>query len=477
EIATAPGSFEGTGVIPFARGTAATATLVFGSRPALGFTVASLPRLLGLRPASGAASIAEGAAIAASFSRPIDLAAAPALGLTVNGAAATGLLSTPGEFSTELSWYPDTALLPGARVEAVFPLLQDRLGQPIQVPPTAFSVIGIQGMTLFTDQAFTRPLVGTLVTGPSIWVEVAASGPVIVPPASRLLQAFAQRTATMPYFLPLDQVDPASRRFRGRIDLEPARGISSVTIPVVPGERIDLVSPVLTGQTKYIHYRTTGDTSPVTIRRLSAFTDMHYRQPLDGADLAQTTVYLEIEAVDLNWLHADSTRLSITSDSDAAGFELVLRETAPHSGIFRGALSLNPRSGLSNPAGGVIAVGAGETIVLRSAADPGVELRLRYQPQTRLDHLSVWPSPARGDRVTFSFWLTSAATVEITLFDSSGDEIWWLTHEGRMGENRATWNIPRRIANGAYLYRLELHPDTDAPAKKRIFKGKFAILR
>ncbi|HEY9071169.1 MAG TPA: Ig-like domain-containing protein [Candidatus Ozemobacteraceae bacterium] len=477
EIATAPGLFAGSGILPFARGSAATATLEFGARPSLGFVVAPLPRLLGLHPASGAASIAEAVVITASFSRPIDLSPAPTLALRVNGAASTGLLSTSGEFATEVQWIPDMALLPGARVEAVFPVLQDRLGQPLQVAPTVFSVVGIQGMILYTDPAFTRPLVGTLVSGPSVWIEVAASGPIIVPPASRLLQAYAQRNATMPYLLPLDQAEAASRRFRGRIDLEPARGISSVTIPVVPGERIDMFAPVLTGQTKYIYYRTTGNTPPVKIRRLSAFTDMHYRQPLEGGDLPQTTVYLEIEAEDLNWLHADSTDLSVTSDSDPAGFELTLRETAPHSGIFRAALSLNPRTGLSNGAGAVIAVRPGESIVLRSAADPGVVLRLRYQPLTRLDHLSVWPSPVRGDRVTFSFWLTTAASVDITIFDASGDEVWWLTHACRTGENRVTWNIPRRIANGAYLYRLELHPETDAPVKKRIFKGKFAILR
>ncbi|HNW36832.1 MAG TPA: Ig-like domain-containing protein, partial [Candidatus Ozemobacteraceae bacterium] len=460
ELATAPGWFAGDGVNPFARDSRVTATLEFGPQPSMPFTVASVPMLIGIRPASGSAAVDEAAVITASFTRQIDLAAAGPLSLNINGTPAAATLDTSGNAAHSLVWRPDAALLPGARVEVAFPPLQDLLGQPMPISPYSFGVIGAQGITIFTDAGFTRPLVGTTANGPSIWLEVAASGPVVVPGDSRLLQIFAQRTATTPYLLPLDQADAGSRRFRGRIDLEPARAISSLTVPVVPGERLDFLSPALTAQSRFIYYRTTGDTPPLTINRLVAYTDSRFQQPLEGTDLAQTMLYLQIEADDLNWLNADTTRLIVTSDSDAAGFEILLTETAPHSGLFRATLAISPGGGASSQAAGQIAVKPGEAFTLKSVTDPHVRLQLRYQPQTRLDHLAAWPSPVRGDRLTFSFWLTGAATIEIKLFDVTGDDVAWLSKPCRAGENRIEWRIPRKTANGVYIYTLEVIPET-----------------
>jgi len=79
--------------------------------------------------------------------------------------------------------------------------------------------------------------------------------------------------------------------------------------------------------------------------------------------------------------------------------------------------------------------------------------------------------------LTFSFWLTGAATIEIKLFDVTGDDVAWLSKPCRAGENRIEWRIPRKTANGVYIYTLEVIPETDAPVKKRKFRGKFAVLR
>lgn len=477
EVATAPGRFEGDGFIPFQRGSRATATLELGSRPSIPFLVAPVPTLTGVQPASGSTTAHESSSIFASFSRPIDLPAVGPLSLNVNGAPATAVLVTPGASSRSLQWQPGTIFLPGSLVEVSFPALHDLLGQTLSVPSYTFTAVGAQGMTIFTDSGFTSPLTGDIVNGPSFWVEVAASGPVAVPADHRILQAFAQRTATYAYLLPLDPVDPTSRRFRGRIDLEDARGISSITIPVVPGERVDLACGILTSQSKYIYYRTIGDTQPGTISGMTAYSDSTFRQPIDGSDLSQTMLYLEIEAEDLNWLNADTTRVRVVSDSDVIGFRVTLVESAPHSGLFRATIAIRGDGGPSNPATAQLSVMPGETFTLTSVTDPRVRLRLRYQPQTRLDHLAVWPSPARGNQVTFSFWLTSAASVEVKIYDVSGEEVGFLEDSCRLGENRLTWQIPRRFANGAYMYVLEVHPETNAPIKKRKFKGKFAVLR
>ncbi len=477
EIATAPGRFQGSGIIPFARGSRATATLELGLRPSIPFLVAELPTLTGLQPASGSHTAHETSVISASFSKAIDLAAAGPLALMVNDAPARALLVTPGASSRTLQWQPETIFLPGSLVWVAFPLLQDLLGQSLEVPSYTFTSAGSQGITLFTDAGFTTPLSGNIVSGPSFWIEVAASGAAVVPPDHRLLEATAQRTATVPYLLPLDPVDATSRRFRGRIDLEDARGISSVTIPVVPGERVDLACGTLTSQSKYIYYRTSGDTEPVTINDMSAFSDPTYRQRIDGGDLNQAVLYLEIEADDLNWVNADTTKIRVVSDSDPAGFEVSLVESAPHSGLFRATVTIRGDGGPGNPAMALIAVRPGESLSVTSVTDPRVRLRLRYQPETRLNHLAVWPSPARGDVVTFHFWLTGSAGIEIKIYDMGGDEVECLMEACQVGENRVTWRMPRHIANGAYIYVLEVYPDTDAPVRKRKFKGKFAVLR
>lgn len=477
EIATAPGRFQGIGLIPFARGSRATATLELGLRPSIPFLVAQMPTLTGLQPASGSHTAHEASVISASFSKAIDLTAAGPLALTVNGAPRSAPLVTSGASSRTLQWQPETIFLPGSLVEVAFPLLQDLLGQSLTVPAYTFTAAGLQGMTIYTDAGFTMPLTGDIVNGPSFWIEVAASGAAVVPPDHRILEAVAQRTATVPHLLPLDPVDAASRRFRGRIDLEDARGISSIAIPVVPGERVDLACGTLTSQSKYIYYRTSGDTQPVTISGMSAFSDPTYRQQIDGGDLNQAVVYLEIEADDLNWVNADTTKVRVVSDSDPGGFEVPLVESAPHSGLFRAKITLRGDGGPGNPAMGLIAVRPGESLTMTSVTDPRVHLRLRYQPETRLNHLAVWPSPARGDVVTFHFWLTGSAGIEIKIYDMGGDEVKCLMEPCQVGENRVTWRMPRHIANGAYIYVLEVYPDTDAPIKKRKFKGKFAVLR
>jgi len=477
EIATAPGRFQGSGVIPFARGSRATATLELGPRPSIPFLVAELPTLSGVQPASGSRTAHEASVISASFSKAIDLPTAGQLALTVNGAPARALLVTPGASSRTLQWQPETIFLPGSLVEVVFPILQDLLGQSLQVPTYSFISAGTQGITIYTDAGFTTPLPGDIVNGPSFWIEVAASGAAVVPPDHRILEAFAQRTATTPYLLPLEPVDATSRRFRGRIDLEDARGISSITIPVVPGERVDLACGTLTSQSKYIYYRTSGDTQPVKISGMTAFSDPTFRQQIDGGELNQAVVYLEIEADDLNWVNADTTRVRIVSDSEPGGFEVSLVESAPHSGLFRAKITIRGDGGPGNPAMGLIAVRPGESLTMTSVTDPRVRLRLRYQPETRLNHLSVWPSPARGDVVTFHFWLTGSAGIEIKIYDMGGDEVKCLMEACQVGENRVTWRMPRHIANGAYIYVLEVYPDTDAPVRKRKFKGTFAVLR
>ena len=98
-------------------------------------------------------------------------------------------------------------------------------------------------------------------------------------------------------------------------------------------------------------------------------------------------------------------------------------------------------------------------------------------PQNRIDNAMAWPSPARNNFVTFSFFLTFPGDVDLTVYDTAGDEVHSASINGQQGENRIKWNFPRKLANGVYIFDLELHVETSFKSPVKKVKGKFAVLR
>ncbi|RCK81335.1 MAG: hypothetical protein OZSIB_2204 [Candidatus Ozemobacter sibiricus] len=475
EVATQPGTFQGTAVLPDTRGAAASLTLDFAARPGFPFTIAALPGLRGVTPASGATGVGELPIIEASFTRPIPLeVAAGALELSVRGQAApVRLLTSGGTTATRLQWEPTSSLPPGSVVRATFRGLVDQLGQPVTVPDTMFTIVGSDGIVIYEDPEFQRPILGAVVTVPTIFVEATASGP-WTSPAHPVLTVTTQLAATAPRRLALEGAARPTRRFQCQIDLEASRRPPIHLVPLAPGERAELSSPFLTPHRRVFHYKVRGDTPPATIQGLALFRDGHYQQRIEG-DLHQAQVFVQIAAEDLNWVFPDTTVIRATSEADPSGLELVLRESGIHTGLFRNGFTLGAMTiATGSP---VLRARPGDVITLTSITDPRVAVRVRYLPETRLEHAIAWPSPARGDTVTFSFYLTFPADVELSVYDTAGDEVHFAVIRGRAGENRYAWRLPRRVANGVYFFELRPTPHTEYQTKQKKVRGRFAVLR
>lgn len=474
EVATLGGTFQGQSTLPDQRGTTGQAVLEFFSRPAVPFTIASLPALTGTSPASGATEVGESPVITASFSRLLAVGgAAGALAVTAGGNPVPVRFLTTGEAATVLQWETTGSLPPGATATVSLAGLTDLLGQPVLVPTFTFAVVGSDGILLYEDAAFARPILGLVVGVPEIWVEATASGP-WDPAVTPGLTVVTQLNATTPRVLALAGAASPTRRFQCRLRLEPTRSPPGHLVPLVPGERVELSSPRLTERKRTFHYRTTGDTPPTAIRGIALFRDAHFVEGIEG-DLAQGRAFIQVTAEDGNWVFPDSTRVLVTSDTDPAGVEVGLLESGPHTGQFRGILALgNLTVATGTP---MLRASAGDWLTFTSVADPSVQLRVRYLPETRVEHAIAWPSPVRGDTVTFSFWLTFPADVDLTIYDMAGDEVHEATIHGREGENRFPWRLPRRLANGVYLFELRPQAQTEHEVKRKKVRGKFAVLR
>jgi len=79
--------------------------------------------------------------------------------------------------------------------------------------------------------------------------------------------------------------------------------------------------------------------------------------------------------------------------------------------------------------------------------------------------------------VTFSFYLTFSAEIELFVYDMAGDEVYYTSHNGKPGENRIPWHFPQHLANGAYFFELKPFAQTEFQIKQKKIRGKFAVLR
>jgi len=475
ESAAQPGNFTGSYLLPDSRGTIGSVTLEFFSNPSISFTIPFLPGLIGFSPASGARQVSETPVIEASFTRKIFLGAgAGSLTLRARNAVVPVRSVIVGNASSVLRWEPTGSLPPGASCTASFANLTDLLGQPVTVPTFGFTIVGTDGITIYEDRAFTRLLPGGVISVPEVFVEVVASGPWTSTRESPSLRTLTQRNATAPVLLPLAGAATETRRFQNQIRFEAGRGFPSLLLPLVPGEQVELSSPILTNRRRVFNYRVKGDTPPARIKALSVYRDGFYAERIEG-DLQQAQLFIEIQAEDLNWVNIDTTRIKATSTTDQSGVEFPLVESGVHSGLFRGDLTL---ANITNSSGAILLrASAGDTIVLASVTDPAVSIRFRYLPETRINHPIAWPSPARGDMVTFSFYLTFSAEIELFVYDMAGDEVYYTSHNGKPGENRIPWHFPQHLANGAYFFELKPFAQTEFQIKQKKIRGKFAVLR
>jgi len=357
----------------------------------------------------------------------------------------------------------------------VFSGLVDVLGQPVAVPGFDFVVSGTAGLNVFLDDQFRQPLIGSVFSQNRLYVELIGPLSTGDPVNPVRLNAVTGRQATTTLALAMLDLASGSRRFWGMLEINtPARSLPTLTVNLIPGERVTLSSPSLPNLARTLYFRAAGDSPPTVITGAALYSERNYVQRIDSV-FQTPTLFIEIAAEDRNWLFADTTRVKVFSDSDSAGFELVLQESDLHSGKYRGFITLDAKSSFGSA--NRLAVRPGERVTVTSVADPRVFTSARWVPENSLSNVLPWPNPARGDRVHFQYRLAMPCKVDLTIYDTSGEEIYLATMMGQEGENRFTWVFPRRTANGLYLFNLEMDPTLEFPTRKRRVRGKFAILR
>lgn len=470
-----PGSFQGTFNFTATMPAAFNSSLRFAGQPSLPFTLAPQPQLLLIEPASGSSNIAELPTIVATFSRPMAFNSA-INALTVTAANSTIAASplAPAIDSRSLKWAMSAPLPQQASCSLLLSGLTDYLGQPLPVYQQSFSTGGRQGINLYRDNAYAQIIATSQIEIPVGYVEVAASGSANLSGRVFSLIARTGTRATESISLPLEPVNELSGRFRCSLEFDPARAQPQYALPLLPGEWLELSSPELTSDRKLYYYRFSGSASPLRIDAIKFYAEKHFAQRVSEV-LANPTLYIEVEAEDLNWLTTDTTQVKVSSEADRNGFLIDLSENGTHSSLFRNFVRIGRNA--SDPANQLLKVLPGQKILVESVTNPAIQESVLYLPENGIRVISVFPSPARGDNANFRFYLNFPTDVDLEIYDTAGDEVFSTVIRGQEGENRYKWTFPRKLANGVYFFELKIGNDTPYPTAKRKARGKFAVLR
>lgn len=472
---TAPGSFAGRADLAAFSGPALQGSLLFADNPAVNFALASAPEIVAVIPASGSSGIAEVMQPSVTFSRKMAYSSGEEALIIESAAGAIETLQTgPATDSTVLTWRL-TAPLP-VEASCSFKLngLFDYLGQPLAFYQHVFSTGGRQGINLYSESSFAQLLATETINLPLIFCEIAASGTLNLAGRSFFLEARRGTRATETLILPVEPASTTSGLYRCSLAISGSRAVPEHSLQLFPGEWLEITSPELTSDRKLLYYRNSGSAAPAQINDLRFFADRSYARRIYDK-LESPALFIEIDAEDQNWFTIDKTGVKITSDADPVGFNLDLVETAAHSRLFRGSIRLN--SLRSDPATGNLKVAPGQRIQVVSLADGSVQGTIRYIPENSIKNIAVYPNPARGDTVTFRFYLNFTTDVHLEIYDTAGDKINGVVIRAREGDNDFRWRLPSHLANGVYFYRMEIDKDPQTPAGKRKGRGKFAVLR
>ncbi len=192
-------------------------------------------------------------------------------------------------------------------------------------------------------------------------------------------------------------------------------------------------------------------------------------------DISNPSLYIDVDAEDLNWLTQDTTKVRVYSDDDRTGFVMDLQENGTHSNSFRGLVKLSEK--VTDAANKTLKVSFGKKITVVSETDGSVRASIRYFPKAEIINFSAYPSPAKRNHISFRFFLNFPTGIKITIYDVAGHKIDSIEIDGREGENTYRWNFPRRLANGVYIYRVKSLGTGDFYTYAKMVRGKFAVLR
>jgi len=472
---TAPGSFRGEFSLADDIVGNITSTLLFAAQPALTFNLAPLPAIVSAIPASGSSGIAELPAISAIFSRKLAFESTnDALRILTDAGNIVTRRTSPDADSTGFSWLPLSPLPMQSTCTLQLSGLTDYLGQSMPVYQHPFTTSGRQGISLFSDNAFAQLIATDQVDIPVVFVEVAASGTLNLTGRTFDLLARTGTRATYTVNLQLEAYNTESGRFRCSLEFAPGKAVPQYPLALLPGEWLELSSPVLTDDVRVIYYMHSGSVSPLNITGIRLYSEKHFAQRVTDT-VTNPSLFIEVEAEDRNWFTTDTTRIRIYSEADPTGLLLDLIENGTHSSQFRNFVRLSRDN--SDAAVNNLKVLPAQKIYIESVTDPAVKTSILYLPVNTIKMMSVYPSPARGNKVNFRFYLNFPAYVDLKIFDTAGHEVFSTDIRGVEGENVYEWSLPRKIANGTYFYTVRIDNESGFPDAKRRVRGKFAILR
>ena len=452
-----------------------TAKLIFGSGAELNFDIASQTYLVSVSPEENEL-VSENTLIKAVYSRKVYMKSAEsAVKIGSEESEVYCKLLNDDKDDVELQWRPEKSLVDGNKHILSISGLLDYLGQSINNYNHEFLTGGNHGISLYSDYNFKNKITDTEISLPEIYVEVIGFNTSELDENDIYLELIRGTEASTTRKLKLMPLGDSKKIFRCALKLAETKSeLPAYSLGLYPGEWVRLTSPLLTTSEVIFYYRYSSGAEPSNINSINFYSDKNFVRKAVG-DISNPSLYIEVDAEDLNWLTQDTTKVRVTSDDDRTGFVVNLLENGTHASSFRGMIKISERT--SDAANNVLKVSFGKRITVVSETDGSVRASIRYFPKAEIINFTAYPSPAKGNHISFRYFLNFPTGIRITIYDVAGHKIDSIEMDGREGENTYRWNFPRKMANGVYIYRVKSMGTGDFYTYAKMVKGKFAVLR
>ena len=451
------------------------AKLLFGTEPELNFEIASPTLLLSIKPEENE-EVSEITSVNAVYSRKIYVKSAKnAVKINSEDIETSCKLLTNSDESTELEWQPESQLVNGNKHTLSISGLLDYLGQSVSNYSHQFNTGGNHGISLYSDAAFKNKITSQEISIPNLYVEVTGFNTANIDENDIFLELVRGTEASTTRKLKMEPLNNSKKIYRCALQLAPTKSsLPSHQLNLYPGEWVKLSSPLLTNNEILFYYRFSSGESPQVINSIKFFSEKKYMRRVT-TEISNPSLYIEVDAEDLNWLTQDTTKVKVYSDDDRTGFVIDLIEQGTHSNSFRGMIKISEKA--TDAANNTLKVSFGKKITVVSETDNSVKASIRYYPKAEIINCTAYPSPAKRNYINFRFFLNFPTGIRISIYDVSGKKLDSFEIDGKEGENTCRWDFPRKMANGVYIYRVKSLATGESYTYAKMVKGKFAVLR
>ena len=451
------------------------AKLLFGNEPELSFEIASQTYLLSIKPEENE-EVPEDTLVNAVYSRKIYVKSAEnAVKIGSENIETPCKLLTKAEESTELKWKPVNQLVDGNKHTLSISGLLDYLGQSVSNYNLQFNTGGEHGISLYSDAAFKNKITSQEISSSDVYVEVTGFNTSGIDENDIFLELVRGTDASTTRKLKMEPLNGSKKIYRCALQLAPTKSsLPSHKLNLYPGEWVKLSSPLLTTNEILFYYQFSSEASPQVINGIKFFSENKYIRKVT-TEISNPSLYIEVDAEDLNWLTQDTTKVKVYSDDDRTGFVIDLQENGTHSNSFRGMIKISEKA--TDAANNSLKVSFGKRITVVSETDNSVKASIRYFPRAEIINCTAYPSPAKRNYINFRFFLNFPTGIRISIYDVSGKKLDSFEIDGKEGENICRWDFPRKMANGVYIYRVKSLATGESYTYAKMVRGKFAVLR